>query len=120
MNEYITREAVEQVLCGIANGLSVGETEALKTKDVKALYKIKGAKEILNAVDNDLSFIPAADVQPVKHGKWESSQRTIETGTVYCSNCAIEYYVSDLQTVGDCNGIVHYCPNCGARMEQEG
>jgi hypothetical protein len=61
--------------------------------------------------------IPAADVQPVKHGRWESSQRTIETGTVYCSNCAIEYYISDLQTVGDCNGIVNYCPNCGARMD---
>ena len=60
------------------------------------------------------------DVQPVKHGRWESSQRTIETGTVYCSNCAIEYYISDLQTVGDCNGIVHYCPNCGARMIKDG
>lgn len=69
MTEYISREAVEQVLCGIANGLSVGETEALKTKDVKALYKIKGAKEILNAVDNDLSFIPVADVQQVVHCK---------------------------------------------------
>lgn len=61
--------------------------------------------------------IAADDVQPVKRGRWESSQRTIETGTVYCSNCAIEYYISDLQTVGDCNGIVHYCPNCGARMD---
>lgn len=70
-------------------------------------------------VPNVLRNIPSAGVQPVKRGKWESSQRTIETGTVYCSNCAIEYYISDLQTVGDCNGIVHYCPNCGARMEQE-
>ena len=68
---------------------------------------------------NDIMRFPRADVQPVKHGKWESSQRTIETGTVYCSNCAIEYYISDLKTVGDCNGIVHYCPNCGARMKQE-
>lgn len=65
MDEYISREAVKQVLCGIANGLSVGETEALKTKDVKALYKIKGAKEILNALDTDLSYIPSADVQPI-------------------------------------------------------
>lgn len=72
---------------------------------------------------NDFIVIPkdtkAVDVQPVKHGRWESSQRTIETGTVYCSNCAIEYYISDLQAVGDCNGIVHYCPNCGARMDGE-
>lgn len=69
MTEYISREAINQVLCGIANGLSVGEAEALKTKDVKALYKIKGAKEILDTVDNDLYFIPAADVQPVVHCK---------------------------------------------------
>lgn len=65
MAEHISREAIEQVLCGIANGLSVGETEALKTKDIKALYKIKGAKEILNTIDNDLCFIPTADVQSV-------------------------------------------------------
>lgn len=71
--------------------------------------------EIIFVLDN----LPIADVQPVKHGRWESSQRTIETGTVYCSNCAIEYYISDLQTVGDCNGIVHYCPNCGAKMDAE-
>lgn len=74
MDEYISREAVKQVLCGIANGLSVGETEALKTKDVKALYKIKGAKEILNAVDNDLCFIPAADVQPTD--RWISIEES--------------------------------------------
>ena len=73
--------------------------------------------EIPQDVPNVLRNMKAADVQPVKRGKWESSQRTIETGTVYCSNCAIEYYISDLQTVGDCNGIVHYCPNCGARMD---
>ena len=70
-----------------------------------------------SAIVKAISDMPTADVQPVKHGRWESSQRTIETGTVYCSNCAIEYYISDLQTVGDCNGIVHYCPNCGARMD---
>ena len=74
MAEHISREAIKQVLYGIANGLSVGETEALKTKDVKALYKIKGAKEILNAIDNDLSFIPAADVQPVD--RWTSIEES--------------------------------------------
>jgi hypothetical protein len=79
MNEYISREAVEQVLCGIANGLSVRETEALKTKDVKALYKIKGAKEILNAVDNDLCFIPAADVQPLSAVAEHIKNRLYET-----------------------------------------
>jgi len=110
MNEYISREAVEQVLCGIENGLSVGEAEALKTKDVKALYKIKGAKEILNAVDNDLCFIPAADVQPVKHGKWEYNDKPIfgnPYGRYCCSLCG-----SAMDSGED-----NYCPCCGARMD---
>lgn len=107
MNEYISREAVEQVLCGIENGLSVGETEALKTKDVKALYKIKGAKEILNAVDNDLCFIPAADVQPVKHGEWKINS---DGYYPYCSVCGT---VADQLT----KRLTKYCPECGARMD---
>lgn len=84
--------------------------------DTEILNQIKGFEKALNQIYCDIDDIRTA-VQPVKHGKWESSQRTIETGTVYCSNCAIEYYISDLRTVGDCNGIVHYCPNCGARMD---
>lgn len=108
MAEHISREAIKQVLYGIANGLSVGETEALKTKDVKALYKIKGAKEILNAIDNDLSFIPAADVQPVKHGKWEL---TDNPSFKKCSECGA-WWSSDITD----NYFTNYCPKCGAKM----
>lgn len=111
MGEYISREAVEQVLRGIANGLSVGETEALKAKGLKALYKIQGAKEILNSVDNDLCFIPAADVQPVKHGRWiwDSNAPYREYGAYKCSNCGCH---SDFEE--------NYCCNCGARMIKDG
>ena len=119
MAEYISREAVEQVLCGIANGLSVGETEALKTKDVRALYKIKGAKEILNAVDNDLSFIPSVEVQPVKHGKWIwiKNYRDCE-GDIYsqykCSCC--DFCVGGVYSLKD---LTHFCGECGVKMDLE-
>ena len=106
MAEYISREAIKQVLCGIANGLSVEETKAFKTKGVKALSKIKGAKEILNAIDNDLSFIPATDVQPVKRGRWLLKF----DGDIYeyreCSKCG---------NTGSCE--TPYCAQCGARMD---
>lgn len=111
MAEHISREAIKQVLYGIANGLSVGETEALKTKDVKALYKIKGAKEILNAIDNDLSFISAADVQLVKHGRW-----IIKGQEIYCSECDTE---SSYNSFG-ASQFTRFCPNCGARMIKDG
>jgi uncharacterized protein YoaH (UPF0181 family) len=112
MAEHISREAVEQVLCGIANGLSIGEAEALKAKDVKALYKIKGAKEILNAVDNDLSFIPAADVQPVRRGRWEYIRNVKLSGTIKLCECSICH--------NKVFGCLNYCGNCGARMIKDG
>lgn len=130
MADYISREAAEQVLRGIANGLSVGETEALKTKGLKALYKIQGAKEILNSVDNDLCFIPAADVQPVKRGRWitkaedyykawQDSGRSWDdmpyfvTGLKFaCSNC-FEQFDVNAEGVEKWNG----CPLCLARMD---
>lgn len=62
MNEYISREAVFQVVHGIARGIAEKDIEALRAKDMKTFYKVKGAKEILDSVDTDLCYIPAADV----------------------------------------------------------
>ena len=59
---------------------------------------------------------PAADVQPVKHGRWITWD---DSGFTKCSCCNSEYYIVDLQTVGDSEGFVNFCPNCGARMERE-
>lgn len=55
----------------------------------------------------------AADVQPVKHGRWITWD---DSGFTKCSCCNSEYYIADLQTVGDSEGFVNFCPNCGARM----
>lgn len=123
MADYISREAAEQVLRGIANGLSVGETEALKTKGLKALYKIQGAKEILNSVDNDLCFIPAADVQPIKKGHWyHNTSKYISELDAYfiqaCCSCCGKY--SD--RVDSYSTIMsnETCSHCGARMIKDG
>lgn len=117
MADYISREAAEQVLRGIANGLSVGETEALKTKDLKALYKIQGAKEILNSVDNDLCFIPAADVQPVKRGEWKYYKNTGIFDIHKCSVCATPFELP-MDIVP--SSVFCFCPHCGARMIKDG
>lgn len=50
------------------------------------------------------------DVQPVKHGKWEHGK---------CTNC--EKSLEDLFS-GDFywdDDELHFCPNCGARMQNE-
>lgn len=53
-------------------------------------------------------FDPSADIEPVKHGKWEQDK---------CTNCGKsledlfegEFYYDRKE--------LHFCPNCGARME---
>lgn len=58
----------------------------------------------------------AADVQEVKHGKWEATELMYENGCTRCSECKTEYYASDLEEIcGDT--FPTYCPLCGARMD---
>lgn len=63
---------------------------------------------------DEIDDMPTADVQPVKHGRWITWD---DSGFTKCSCCNSEYYISDLQTVGDSEGFVNFCPNCGARMD---
>ena len=63
------------------------------------------------AVDCILKAIPAADVAPVRHGRWEK-----QSGLYSCSECGMTcpYDVqADVIEYWACN----YCPNCGAKMD---
>jgi len=51
---------------------------------------------------------PAADVAPVKHGRW----RQVDEIKCECSNCGIIVLIA-VYPHGDKN----YCPNCGAKMD---
>ncbi len=53
--------------------------------------------------------IPAADVQPVKHGEWEYIRNVKLSGTIKlceCNQCHNKIF-----------GGLSYCGNCGARMD---
>lgn len=116
MNEYISREAVSQVVHGIARGIADRDIEALKAKNMKAFYMAKGAKEILDSVDTDLCYIPAIDIQPVKSGRWEYSEKEYgECAWYFCSFCD----ESAEQLYNDEPLLSEFCPHCGARMDLE-
>ena len=53
--------------------------------------------------------MPAADVAPVRHGRWIPSDYTGDC-CYTCSECGFERdaYLLD---------VGNYCPNCGARMD---
>ena len=58
----------------------------------------------------DVVMLPAADVTPVRHGRWEK-----QSGLYSCSECGktCPYDVqADVIEYWACN----YCPNCGAKM----
>ncbi len=52
--------------------------------------------------------VPAAEVQEVRHGKWEQENEIFK-----CSECAYAFENEGYQH------FFNYCPNCGARMDGE-
>lgn len=95
MDEFISREAtikrIKKVYCVGCNSYNGVRCRACGTGD--AIDIIEDA--------------PAADVAPVRHGRW----LCVDTDTeqfFLCNRCKKkEYWESD------------YCPNCGAKMDGE-
>ena len=89
MNEYIDREATIAAL------------------DCRDEYD-----DLVNTIREQ----PAADVQPVKRGKWEEIEEYGGWGDTYfrCSICGDEW---DLAIGAPIENGLKYCPNCGARMD---
>lgn len=84
MDEYISRhEAIRAVQ------LSYGNYEATR----KAIFEL-----------------PAADVAPVRRGRWALNKKY---GDYECSECG----QGDVKAMDFTNLKMRYCPNCGARMD---
>ena len=76
----------------------------------------------MNAIDE----MPAADVQPVKRGRWKVAMMSEATGwdlsltggrdEVCEYNCSVCGQVNILDEFGE-NFLPPYCPFCGAEME---
>lgn len=60
-----------------------------------------------------IDLLPASDVAPVVHGRWEpcfDEDCNWRQGFTKCSNCGNEYYVHVIKQYA-------YCPRCGAKMD---
>lgn len=88
MAEYIEREAALNTVLNISGVL---------TPDYCALLKL-----------------PAADVEPVRRGKWICVADYGES-EYKCTNCHDVWYLDEGTPIE--NGM-YYCPNCGAKMEE--
>lgn len=96
INDYISRQAVIQL--------------ALDGKIIST--------DMEKCVRDFINELPAADVQPVKRGRW-----FLRGGNWCCSACNRKTLLTLESNIGGCKeyGTVktNYCPNCGARMESE-
>jgi len=94
MTEYIEREAALAALCRDCDKMvSPDEREPCR-------YRFTGCMEYYNIFE-----LPAADVAPVRHGRWVDGK---------CDNCGEHApYWCLATTFHESN----FCPNCGAKME---
>ena len=66
----------------------------------------------VSRLSEKLQKVPAADVAPVVHGRWEYIQQTLNTlSQLRCSFCG--WWSLDPSI----DGAYNYCPNCGAKMD---
>lgn len=57
--------------------------------------------------------LPASDVAPVVHGRWNGS---------ICTHCKLPWNYNMVQDGDDCgymDPMPDFCPNCGAKMDKE-
>ena len=59
---------------------------------------------------------PAADVAPVRHGRWMTTDAYPHH--LYCSVC-YKTYAKNAKWVNELDLPTNYCPNCGTRMGKE-
>ena len=82
--------------------------EAAKAQIRMAYTRIED-RVAINCVLND---VPAADVAPVRHGRW--ADRREQDGAWSCTACGEE--VTICSGGKDKTWEFSYCPNCGAAM----
>ena len=64
-----------------------------------------------------LRDLPAADVEPVRHGRWVRPHWRNSSYCCDCSECGGEAMHREYQW--NKKGIYPICPNCGAKMDLE-
>ena len=100
MNEYIDKkQAIDRIAscycmdCEHSNGI---------------LCRACEHQDDMDLIDD----MPAVDVQPIRHGRWEL---TNNPSFRKCSECGA-WWSSDITD----NCFTNYCPKCGARMMKDG
>jgi len=100
MDEYISKEAAVRYLKGFS------EKELNWNRNFGMI-----TSSVLDKAERAISEMPAADVQPVKHGRWI----LCDDGYVRCSECNRKAFIENDETI-----LTDFCHGCGADMIMDG
>ena len=102
MSDYIEREAV------LAYPIRKDKCDRKHANK----HFILGIESVIEFVED----LPAADVAPVRHGRWLTTDAYPHH--LYCSVC-YKTYAKNAKWVNELDLPTNYCHNCGARMGKE-
>ena len=85
--------------------------------------KEHGNKNFIYGIETVLEYaenLPAADVAPVMHGHWIIGVNN-DDFDIKCSKCkwTDTFEVAGIAAVERIAKVMHYCMNCGAKMDEE-
>ena len=109
MDEYIKREAAINRIKEYASdvyGIDLDDAKQFSGDSLAENY-CEGLYEATELVDD----IPAVDVAPVVHARWEQNADS----DWYCTNCREVVAICDAGR--ERTYRKPYCPNCGAKMD---
>ena len=111
MAEYIEREAA-------INASKIVYIEYIEVDGEG--YEDGNADEIPVVFKRDIEAIPAADVVPVRHGRWINICGDRESPR-QCSECLQDFdYIDGICYLVSGQRLPRYCPACGALMDKDG
>lgn len=115
MSDYISREAALKAAEHAYGEWNLAMAAADGARQINLVYK---RQELLKAVASVFDIVPAADVEPVRHGQWVRIDDDWNSLTTFqCTVCGEEFCFEIDEDIELLN--YNYCPNCGAKMELE-
>lgn len=109
MAEYIERDALERVFEERYMAYRISSQFEIFPGRILVDETQTTAAMIMQSCLDSLREAPAADVAPVRHGRWIKKD-----GYTECSECEYWYDSAENEDDGDRS---NYCPNCGTKMK---
>lgn len=119
MSDYISRETAIKAAEHAYGEWNLAMAAADGARQINLVYK---RQELLKAVASVFEIVPAADVEPVRRGKWNIRLADETTLCLECSICGRKVDNIDLHNLleageyGEACRRYPYC-HCGAKMQ---